>query len=99
MTDHHDVLGELNKHIPLRDKLVAAHQSVKHQFSFIVRIAIALYEPETSILKTYVHSSGDDNPLEHYQSSLEDAPSLKNILKKRITPCYQQHGYFRRWRK
>jgi HD-GYP domain-containing protein (c-di-GMP phosphodiesterase class II) len=82
MTEHQDTLEELNKHIPLRDKLVATHQSINNQFPFIVRIAVALYEPETGILKTYVHSSGDDNPLEHYQSSLDDAPSLKEILNK-----------------
>lgn len=82
MSEHHDTLEELNKHIPLREKLITAHQSLKNQFPFIVRIAIALYEPETGILKTYVHSSGNDNPLENYQSSLDDAPSLKAILQK-----------------
>ena len=82
MTEHHDALGELNKHLPLREKLIAAHQSIKQQFPFIVRIAVALYEPETGLLKTYIHSSGDDNPLEHYQTSLDDAPSLKEILNK-----------------
>lgn len=46
-----------------------------------MRIAIAIYDPETNILKTYLHSSGDDNPLDHYQASLDDAPSLKAILK------------------
>lgn len=82
MTDQHDSLDNLNKQIPLKDKLIAAHNSLKTNFPFIVRIAIALYDPETSMLKTYIHSSGDDNPLDHYQSSLDDAPSLKEILKK-----------------
>ena len=49
-------------------------------FPFIVRIAIAIYDPETRVLKTYVHSSGDDNPLEHYSAQLDDAPSLKKML-------------------
>ncbi len=82
MTEHHDVLEELNKQAPLRDKLIAAHQSVSEVFPFIVRIAIAIYDPDTKILKTYLHSSGDDNPLDHYQALLDDAPSLKAILKK-----------------
>ena len=82
MTEHHDVLSELNKKIPLRDKLIAAHNSVSDIFPFIVRVAIALYDPQTKILKTYLHSSGDDNPLDHYQSLLDDAPSLKAILDK-----------------
>ena len=81
MTEHHDVLEELNKHIPLRDKLIAAHKSISEFFPFIVRIAISIYDPETDILKTYLHSSGDDIPLDHYQAALDDAPSLKAILK------------------
>ena len=82
MTEHHDVLKDLNQQIPLREKLIAAHKSISEIFPFIVRIAITIYDPETTMLKTYLHSSGDDNPLEHYQALLEDAPSLKEILKK-----------------
>jgi len=80
MAEHHDVLEELNKHSPLRDRLVAAHRSVSETFPFIARIAIAIYDPETNILKTYLHSSGNDNPLDHYQALLDEAPSLKAML-------------------
>lgn len=82
MTDHNDVLKGLNGHLPLREKLIAAHESMADMFPFIVRIAITLYDPQTGMLKTYLHSSGDGNPLEHYQASLDDAPSLKAILDK-----------------
>lgn len=82
MTEHHDVLEDINQHLPLRDKLIVAHNSIKEIFPFIVRIAITIYDPETTMLKTYLHSSGDDNPLDHYQALLDDAPSLKAILNK-----------------
>ena len=82
MTEHHDELENLNQHIPLQDKLITAHHSISEIFPFIVRIAITIYDPETTMLKTYLHSSGDDNPLEHYQALLDDAPSLKAILEK-----------------
>ena len=82
MTEHQDELSNLNKHIPLRDKLVATHNSIKEIFPFIDRIAITLYDPKTTVLKTYIHSSGDANPLPHYQAMIDDAPSLKEILKK-----------------
>ena len=82
MTDHYDGLGELNKHTPLREKLIATHESVSEIFPFIVRIAIAIYDSETGVLKTYLHSSGEDNPLENFQAHLDDAPSLKEIFKK-----------------
>jgi HD-GYP domain-containing protein (c-di-GMP phosphodiesterase class II) len=77
---HLDALADLNSDISLRDKLQVAHQSVKENFAFIARIAIALYDPETHVLKTYLHSSGDDNPLENYETLLDNAPSLKQIL-------------------
>ena len=80
MTDHNDTLESLNHHLPLKEKLVFAHETIKENCPFIARIAIAIYDPETRILKTYLHSSGDDNPLEHYQALIDDAPSLKNIL-------------------
>lgn len=82
MTEHHDVLQDLNQHISLSDKLIAAHKSVSEIFPFVARIAVAIYDPETTMLKTYLHSSGDDNPMEHYEAPLGEAPSLKAILDK-----------------
>lgn len=82
MFEHKDALSEINQHLPLKDKLISTHKTVSELFPFIVRIAIALYDSETKTLKTFLHSSGDDNPLAHYQSSLDDAPSLKEILDK-----------------
>jgi hypothetical protein len=77
MSTHNDALEELNKLLPLQDKLYATHKSIAELFPFIVRVAIAIYDPETSVLKTYLHSSGNDNPLDHYQALIDDAPSLK----------------------
>lgn len=82
MTEHQDALKELNHHIPLREKLIAAHKSMSEIFPFIVRIAVTIYDPQTTMLKTYLHSGEDHNPLEHYQALLDDAPSLKEILNK-----------------
>ena len=81
MFEHRDVLENLNKHIPIREKLVCAHESLSKVFPFIVRIAVALYDTETKVLKTFLHSSGDESPLVHYQALLDDAPMLKEILR------------------
>lgn len=80
MTMHNDALKALNERASLKGKLIAAHQSICEIFPFIARIAITIYDPETNILKTYLHSSGEDHPLDNYQSILDDAPSLKAIL-------------------
>jgi len=77
---HDDMLSDLNAQLPLRDKLIGAHNALKKTHPFIARIAIALYDPETHLLKTYLHSSGKDMPLKNYQALLDDAPSLKEIL-------------------
>lgn len=82
MSQHQDALEELNRFIPVRDKLVVAHESIRELFPFIARIAVAVYDPKTNLLKTFIHSSGDDNPLDHYQSLIEDAPSLEQLLEK-----------------
>ena len=79
--DHRDVLEAFNAQLPIKEKLVAAHDAIKKMFPFVVRIAVTIYDPQTTLLKTFLHSSQDDeNPLANYQALLEDAPSLKNIL-------------------
>lgn len=80
MIDHEDFLSALSGSLPLREKLRAAHDSVQTQFPFVVRIAIALYDPDTGTLSTYLHSTVGDSPLDHYQASMTEAPSLKAIL-------------------
>ena len=80
--DHRDVLETFNAQLPIKEKLVVAHDAIKKMFPFVERIAVTIYDPQTTILKTFLHSSEDENPLANYQALLEDAPSLKDILKK-----------------
>lgn len=80
---HQDVLAFLNESGSLQQRLVAAHAAARQQLPFIERIAIALYDPDTAVLRTFLHSSGEDNPLDHYESLLSQAPSLREILARR----------------
>lgn len=80
--EHRDRYAFLNASGSFKEKLVGAHRVLQSHAPYVARIAIALFDPETKVLKTYVHSSGNDNPLAHYQSLFEYAPSLKEILKK-----------------
>lgn len=79
---HRDGLEYLNHSGSLRDKVVAAHRAVQGRFDFIARIALTLYDSETGVLKAYLHTSEDGDPLEHYQALLDNAPSLKEILRR-----------------
>ena len=80
--EHQDALTSLNENIPLREKLVNAHNALKKNLPFVARIAVAIYDPETRVLKTFLHSSEGENPLDNYQTLLDNAPSLKQILDK-----------------
>ena len=79
---HKDKFEILKQQLPLKEKLVSAHNFVKEQFPFILRISITLYDTDTGMLKTYLHSSSGDNPLDNYQTHIDNAPSLKSILEK-----------------
>jgi len=79
---HRDKLDFLNDNGSLRGKVVAAHDVVRRRFDFIARIALTLYDSETGVLKAYMHSGPQDDPLEHYQALLDSAPSLKEILRR-----------------
>lgn len=81
MRPYQDSLEALNRNLPLRDKLVQTHHVMQKQLPFVARIAIALCDPKTSLLKTYLHSSGGDDPLSGYHASLSEAPSLAAILR------------------
>jgi len=80
MFEHQDAWEKLNEQAPLREKLILAHQQIREYFPFIARIAVTIYDPDTRVLKSYLHSSNDGDPLEHYQALIDDAPSLKDIL-------------------
>lgn len=81
--EHQDPFDALNQNIPLREKLRAAHQSLQQVFPAIARVAVAIYDPRTAVLKTYLDSSGDDKPLKDYQAMIDEAPSLKEILEQK----------------
>ena len=82
MFDHQDVLEELNSRLPLKDKIAGAHRVIKQNFDFVARISVTLYDSGTCILKTYLDSSGEDNPIHNYQVPLAKAKSLQAILEK-----------------
>lgn len=80
--DHVDALDFLNRNASLREKLVAAHRAVRQNMPFVARVALTLYDTETRLLKAYLHSGSDHEPMEHYQAVIDNAPSLIEILKR-----------------
>ncbi len=79
MFDHQDALEALNHHAPLSEKLKTLRDSLAQRFEFIDRVSVAIYDPKTDDLKTFIHSSGEANPLVQYQAKLSEARSLQEI--------------------
>jgi HD-GYP domain-containing protein (c-di-GMP phosphodiesterase class II) len=78
--NHSDALQALNADGPLRGRLREIHWAVQSFLPFVARIAVALYDPKTTFLKTFIHSSDGDDPLPHYQAPIGEVPSLKKLL-------------------
>lgn len=81
MFEHQDVLSALNGKLPLSEKIEYVHGLLKDRFEFIDRVSVAVYDPKTDLLKTFVHSSDDENPLALYSAKLADSESMQEILK------------------
>lgn len=80
MDFHQDILKELNKNITLSEKLESIHKVLKSRFPFIDRIAVAVHDAKTDLLKTFSHSSGPQAPLVRYEAKMSASRSLMEIL-------------------
>lgn len=80
MFEHKDTLEALNQNLPIGEKLGNIHRAMKSQFDFVDRIAVAIYDAKTDLLKTFIHSSGGETPLAQYQSLLAESSSLQEII-------------------
>lgn len=79
---HLDILEELNSCVPLNHKLQIIHRVLSMQFDFVDRIAVALYDEKTDVLKTFVHSTaGGEQPLTNYESKLSESHSLMEVIR------------------
>ena len=81
MFEHKDVLSALNGKLPLPEKIEYVHGLLKSRYDFIDRISVAVYDAKTDLLKTYLHSSEDEDPLVLYSAKLADSQSMQEILK------------------
>ncbi|MBI4985062.1 MAG: phosphohydrolase, partial [Rhodocyclales bacterium] len=80
---HEDALSRLNDDASLADKLAEVHRFVRGHMPFVARIAVALYDAATDMLKTFVHSTDGENPLSFYEAKLGDSESLREIVRRR----------------
>ncbi|GGF70216.1 transcriptional regulator [Terasakiella brassicae] len=65
----------------LGERLYKIHEEIRANFPDLCRIAVALYDHETDILKTFAHSTDGISPISFYQAKLSEAHSLQEIAK------------------
>lgn len=81
MGEHEYLLGGLNAQLSLTQKLNVLHGVLVRYASAVDRIAVVVYDPKTDLLKTFIHSSGDADPLSNYQAHLEQVASLRDVAR------------------
>jgi HD-GYP domain-containing protein (c-di-GMP phosphodiesterase class II) len=67
----------------LNQRLGRVHEQVREYFPFIVRISVALYDPKTDDIKTFLYSPSEDSPLRHYRTKLTGAGWLDDLRRSR----------------
>jgi HD-GYP domain-containing protein (c-di-GMP phosphodiesterase class II) len=65
----------------LDERLICLHDEIRGDevLAGLSRIAVALYDDSTDVLKTFIHSSEGESPLEHMVARLSDLPSLQQL--------------------
>jgi two-component system, response regulator RpfG len=63
-------------------RICGIHEQIRHLYPALCRIAVAVYDKETNILKTFVHSTDGASPISFYESSLSNAKSLQEVSDK-----------------
>jgi HD-GYP domain-containing protein (c-di-GMP phosphodiesterase class II) len=60
-------------------KLKVLHEVLLSRLEFVDRLAIAIYDPATDLLKTFASSNRGNPPLRAYEARLADVPSLQRL--------------------
>ncbi len=60
-------------------QIEALHGALREEHPGVARMAIALYDPETDLLRTFAQSTLGGSPLAFYDARLDDVTSLKEL--------------------
>lgn len=63
----------------LGERIQSLHSILLARYPFIGRIALALYDPDTDLLKTFASSNEGGPTLQRYEAKLADVPSLATL--------------------
>jgi HD-GYP domain-containing protein (c-di-GMP phosphodiesterase class II) len=81
-------------HEGLAERLACQHDLLRGEFPALDRIAVAIYDRRTDLVKAFVHSSEGPNPFEHAMARLSDLASLQELARtgaSRVIPDLSVH--------
>jgi len=68
---------------PIEQRLAELHAQLREDMPAIVRVAIAVYDSQTDLLKTFTSSDVDKSPLGMHEAKLHTVPSLQQLAESR----------------
>lgn len=77
MPNHIDQYHHLNLPGSIREKVRVLYDNLRVHYPFITRLAVALHDPKTDLVATFVYAAEQNTPLPHYEIPLSKAESLK----------------------
>ncbi len=80
LTRFDDKLSAVSRNISISEKIKLIHNEARKHYPQVDRVAVALYEKERDLLKTFASSCDDPKAISFYQSRLNDSPSLLSIV-------------------
>ena len=69
--------------VSIEEHLAVVHVALRAELPAITRVAVAVYDRKTDLLKTFVNSTEGGSPLTHYEARLADVPSLAALAESR----------------
>lgn len=71
--------------VSLGARLQSLHETIIERMPGIARIACALYDPETDLLKTFINSTRDGVAINAYEFRLSDSASLSELKEQNLS--------------
>lgn len=65
--------------VSIQAQLKAIHANLKRELPEVRRVAVAIYDPSSDVLKTFVHSTDGTSPFARYEKRLGEVPSLQQL--------------------
>jgi HD-GYP domain-containing protein (c-di-GMP phosphodiesterase class II) len=63
----------------IQSQLKIVHANLKRELPDVRRVAVAIYDPSSDVLKTFVHSTDGPLPFSRYEKKLSEVPSLQHL--------------------